>query len=109
MPGIGRGLVHHSDRGSPYVSMRYTEGLAEAGLEPSVGSVGESFGNALAETTNGLYNAEVIWRKGPRKTMDAFEYATLEYFAWFNHRSLACSSRSKILHRQKPRQTTLQR
>ena len=87
-PGIGSGLVHHSDRGSQYVSIRYTERLAEAGLEPSVGSVGDSYDNALAETINGLYKAEVIWRKGPWKSMDAVEYATLEWVDWFNHRRL---------------------
>lgn len=87
-PGIGSGLVHHSDRGSQYVSIRYTERLAEAGLEPSVGSVGDSYDNALAETINGLYKAEVIWRKGPWRSMDAVEYATLEWVDWFNHRRL---------------------
>jgi putative transposase len=59
------GLVHHSDRGSQYVSIKYTERLAEAGIEPSVGSVGDSYDNALAETINGLYKAEVIHRRGP--------------------------------------------
>jgi transposase InsO family protein len=78
-PLSGSGLVHHSDRGSQYVSIRYTERLAEAGLEPSVGSVGDSYDNALAETINGLYKAEVIWRKGPWKSADAVEYATLEW------------------------------
>jgi transposase InsO family protein len=87
-PCSGSGLVHHSDRGSQYVSIRYTERLAEAGLEPSVGSVGDSYDNALAETINGLYKAEVIWRKGPWKSMDAVEYATLEWVDWFNHRRL---------------------
>ena len=87
-PCSGSGLVHHSDRGSPYVGIRYTERLAEAGLEPSVGSVGDIYDNALAETINGLYKAEVIWRKGPWKSMDAVEYATLEWVDWFNHRRL---------------------
>ena len=87
-PCSGSGLVHHSDRGSQYVSIRYTERLAEAGLEPSVGSVGDSYDNALAETINGLYKAEVIWRKGPWKSIDAVEYATLEWVDWFNHRRL---------------------
>ncbi len=77
-PGIGSGLVHYSDRGSQYVSIRYTERLAEADLEPYVGIAGDSYDNALAETINGLYEAEVIWRKGPWKSMDAVEYATLE-------------------------------
>jgi transposase InsO family protein len=87
-PCSGSGLVHHSDRGSQYVSIRYTERLAEAGLEPSVGSVGDSYDNALAETINGLYKAEVIWHKGPWKSMDAVEYATLEWVDWFNRRRL---------------------
>jgi transposase InsO family protein len=85
-PSSGSGLVHHSDRCSQYVSMRYTERLAEAGLEPSVGSVGDSYENALAETINGLCKAEVIWRKGPWKSMDAVEYATLEWVDWSNCR-----------------------
>lgn len=59
------GLVHHSDRGVQYVSIKYSERLAEAGIEPSVGSVGDSYDNALAETINGLYKAEVIHRRGP--------------------------------------------
>jgi len=87
-PLHGGGLVHHSDRGSQYVSIRYTERLAEAGLEPSVGSVGDSYDNALAETINGLYKAEVIWKIGPWKSFEAVEYATLEWVDWFNHRRL---------------------
>jgi transposase InsO family protein len=82
------GLVHHSDRGSQYVSIKYTERLAEAGIEPSVGSVGDSYDNALAETINGLYKAEVIHRRGPWKSFEAVEYATLEWVDWFNHRRL---------------------
>jgi transposase InsO family protein len=82
------GLVHHSDRGSQYVSIRYTERLAEAGIEPSVGSVGDSYDNALAETINGLYKVEVINRRGPWKSFDAVEFATLEWVDWFNHRRL---------------------
>jgi len=82
------GLVHHSDRGSQYVSIRYTERLAEAGIEPSVGSVGDSYDNALAETINGLYKAEVIHRRAPWKSFDAVEFATLEWVDWFNHRRL---------------------
>jgi putative transposase len=78
-------LIHHSDRGSQYVSIRYTERLAEAGIEPSVGSKGDSYDNALAETINGLYKAEVIHRRGPWKTREAVELATLEWVAWFNH------------------------
>jgi transposase InsO family protein len=82
------GLVHHSDRGSQYLSIKYTERLAEAGIEPSVGSVGDSYDNALAESINGLFKAEVIWRKGPWKSMQAVEFATLEWVGWFNNRRL---------------------
>jgi putative transposase len=87
-PVQGRGLVHHSDRGVQYVSIRYTERLAEAGIEPSVGSVGDSFDNALAETINGLYKAEVIHRRGPWRSFEAVEFATLEWVDWFNNRRL---------------------
>ena len=82
------GLVHHSDRGSQYLSIKYTERLAEAGIEPSVGSVGDSYDNALAETINGLYKTEVIHRRGPWKSFEAVEFATLEWVDWFNHRRL---------------------
>jgi putative transposase len=82
------GLIHHSDRGSQYVSIKYTERLAEAGAEPSVGSVGDSYDNALAETINGLYKAEVIHRRGPWRSFEAVEFATLEWVDWFNHRRL---------------------
>jgi putative transposase len=82
------GLVHHSDRGSQYVSIKYSERLAEAGIEPSVGSVGDSYDNALAETINGLYKAEVIHRRGPWRSFEAVEFATLEWVDWFNHRRL---------------------
>ena len=85
-PVSGSGLVHHCDRGSQYVSIKYTERLAEAGLEPSVGSVGDSYDNALAETINGLYKAEVIHRRGPWRMLEAVEYATLEWVDWFNNR-----------------------
>ncbi|MBV7460168.1 MULTISPECIES: IS3 family transposase [unclassified Acidovorax] len=78
-------LVCHSDRGSQYVSIRYTERLAEAGIEPSVGSKGDSYDNALAETINGLYKAELIHRRAPWKTKEAVEFATLEWVSWFNH------------------------
>lgn len=81
-------LVHHSDRGSQYVSIRYSERLAEAGVEPSVGSKGDSHDNALAETINGLYKAELIHRRAPCKTREAVELATLEWVAWFNHHRL---------------------
>lgn len=87
----GSGLVHHSDRGSQYLSIRYTERLAEAGIEPFVGSVEDSYDNALAETTNGLFKAEVIHRRGPWRSFDAVEYATLEWVDWvdwFNNRRL---------------------
>jgi len=82
------GLVHHSDRGVQYVSIKYTERLAEAGLVSSVGSVGDSYDNALAETINGLYKAEVINRRGPWRTLEAVEWATLEWVDWFNNRRL---------------------
>lgn len=81
-------LTHHSDRGSQYVSIRYSERLAEAGIEPSVGSTGDSYDNALAETINGLYKAEIIHRRGPWKTREAVEMATLEWVSWFNNRRL---------------------
>ncbi|WP_209914192.1 IS3 family transposase [Agrobacterium pusense] len=82
------GLIHHSDRGVQYVSIRYSERLAEAGIEPSVGSVGDSYDNALAETINGLYKAEVIHRRGPWRNFEAVEFATLEWVDWFNNRRL---------------------
>ena len=87
-PARSGGLIHHSDRGSQYLSIRYTERLAEAGIEPSVGSVGDSYDNALAETINGLYKAEIIHRRGPWRSFEAVEYATLEGVDWFNHRRL---------------------
>jgi transposase InsO family protein len=87
-PVRGGGLVHHSDRGVQYVSIRYTEPLVEAGIEPSVGSVGDSYDNALAETINGLYKAEVIHRRGPWRSLETVEFATLEWVDWFNHRRL---------------------
>jgi putative transposase len=87
-PVSGGGIVHHSDRGVQYVSIKYTERLAEAGLVPSVGSVGDSYDNALAETINGLYKAEVIHQRGSWRTLEAVEYATLEWVDWFNNRRL---------------------
>ncbi len=81
-------LVHHSDRGVQYLSIRYTERLAEAGLEPSVGSVGDSYDNALAETIFGLYKTEVIRRNGPWRNIEEVEFATLEWVDWFNNRRL---------------------
>jgi putative transposase len=82
------GLAHHSDRGVQYVSIKYTERLAEAGIEPSVGSVGDSYDNALAEAVIGLYKTEVIRRCGPWRSLETVEYATLEWVDWFNHRRL---------------------
>jgi transposase InsO family protein len=81
-------LVHHSDRGSQYVSMRYTERLADAGIEPSVGSQGDSYDNALAESVIGLFKTEVIRRQGPWRTLEAVEFATLDWVDWFNTRRL---------------------
>ena len=81
-------LIHHSDRGFQYVSIRYSERLAEAGIEPSVGSKGDSYDNALAETINGLYKAELIHRRAPWKTRELLEIATLEWVSWFNHQRL---------------------
>ena len=87
-PERDRSLVVHSDRGSQYVSIRYSERLAEAGVEPSVGSKGDSYDNALAETINGLYKAELIHRRAPWKTKESLELATLEWVSWFNHNRL---------------------
>ena len=86
-PGIDN-LVHHSDRGVQYVSIRYTERLAEAGIEPSVGTVGDSYDNALAETINGLFKTEVINRRGPWRCLEDVEFATQEWVDWFNNRRL---------------------
>jgi transposase InsO family protein len=82
------GLVHHSDRGTQYLSIRYTERLAEAGVAPSVGSRGDSYDNALAESVIGLFKTEVIWRRGPWRTLEDVEFATLEWVDWFNTRRL---------------------
>jgi len=87
-PARGGGLVHHSDRGGQHVSIRYTERLAAAGIEPSVGSIGDSYDNALAETVIGLFKAEVIHRRGPWRGFEAVEFATLEWVGWFNNRRL---------------------
>jgi putative transposase len=81
-------LIHHSDRGSQYVSIRSSERLAEAGIEPSVGSKGESYDNALAETINGLYKAAMIHRRAPWKSKETVELATLDRVSWFNHHRL---------------------
>ena len=89
--GKPRGVTHHSDRGSQYLSIRYSERLAEAGFKASVGTVGDSYDNALAETINGLYKAEVIHKDGPWRGMDAVEQATLTWVDWFNNRRLLSS------------------
>jgi transposase InsO family protein len=81
-------VIHHSDRGVQYISIKYSERLAKAGIEPSVGSVGDSYDNALAETVIGLFKTEVIHRRGPWRSFDAVEYATLEWVDWFNNRRL---------------------
>lgn len=82
------GLIHHSDRGSQYVSIRYSDRLKEARIEPSVGSVGDAYDNALAETVNGLYKTEVIHRQGPWRSLKDVEWATLKWVDWFNNRRL---------------------
>lgn len=82
------GLVHHSDRGTQYVSMRYTDRLADAGIAPSVGSRGDAYDNALAESVIGLFKMEVIRRRGPWRHLEAVEFATLDWVDWFNHRRL---------------------
>ena len=87
-PAQDDALIHHSDRGAQYVSIRYTGRLLEAGIEPSVGSTDDSYDNALAETLNGLYKAELIHRRAPWKTLEALELTTLEWVAWFNHQRL---------------------
>jgi putative transposase len=81
-------LIHHSDRGSQYVSIKYSERLLEAGIEPSVGSVGDSYDNALAESINALFKAELIYRQGPWKSVEALELATLKWVSWFNEKRL---------------------
>jgi putative transposase len=90
-PERDSGLIHHSDRSSQYVSIRYSERLAEASIEPSVGSKGDSNGNALAETINGLYKAELIHRRAPWKPREAVELATLAWVSWFNRHRLLSS------------------
>ena len=87
-PKPDEGLVHHSDAGSQYLSIRYTTRLTETGISPSVGTVGDSYDNALAESVIGLYKTELIRNKGPWRDLDQVEYATLEYVDWFNHRRL---------------------
>jgi putative transposase len=87
-PVLQGSLVHHSDRGVQYLSIRYTERLLDVGIEPSVGGVGDSYDNALAETINGLFKAEVIHRHGPWRSAGAVEFVTLEWVDWFNNRRL---------------------
>jgi putative transposase len=87
-PGCNESLVHHSDRGSQYVSIKYTQRLRDAGIEPSVGSTGDSYDNALAESINGLYKAEVIHRKTSWRSVESVELATLAWVAWFNNHRL---------------------
>jgi putative transposase len=87
-PARGGGLIHHSDRGSQYLSIRYTERLGEAGIAPSVGRVGDSYDNALAETVIVPFKTEVIRRKGPWRSLEAVEFDTLESADWFNNRRL---------------------
>jgi transposase InsO family protein len=86
--GPFEGLVHHSDRGVQYLSIRYTERLSEAGIATSVGRRGDSYDNALAETVNGLYKAELVYRRGPWRGCEDLELATLEWVDWFNNRRL---------------------
>ena len=81
-------LTHHSDRGSQYLAMRYTDRLTDAGIEPSVGSRGDAYDNALAESVIGLFKTEVIRLKGPWRHLEAVEFATLDWVDWFNHRRL---------------------
>jgi putative transposase len=88
LTGPAEGLVHHSDHGVQYMSIRYGARLLEAGIAPSTGSVGDSYDNALAESVNGLFKTEVIRRQGPWRTLEAVEYATLTWVDWFNHRRL---------------------
>ena len=95
------GLAHHSDRGGQYLSIRYAERLAEAGIEPSVGSVGDSYDNALAETINGLYKTELIRRRGPWRSLEAVEFATLEWVDWFNNPPLARTHRKHAARRSR--------
>jgi transposase InsO family protein len=85
---IAAGSYPHSDRGRQHVSIKYTERLAEAGIKPSVGSVGDSYDNAFSETINGLYEVGAIHRRGPRHSFEAVEFATLEWVDWFNNRRL---------------------
>ena len=98
------GLIHHSDRGSQYVSLRYSDRLVEAGLMPSVGSTGDSYDNALAETINGLYKTEDIYKRGPWKTRESLGLATLQWYIGLTTKD--CWSPSGIYRQQKLRHTT---
>jgi len=89
--GKPKGVIHHSDRGSQYVSIRYSERLSEAGFNASVGSVGDSYDNALAETINGIYKTEVIYKDGPWKGLEQVELTTLDWVDWFNNKRLLSS------------------
>ena len=100
-------LVHHSDRGTQYLSMRYTERLAEAGIAPSVGSRGDSYDNALAESIIGLFKTEVIQRQGPWRHLEAVEFATLAWVDWFN--TADCSNRLATCRRPNMRRATMSR
>jgi putative transposase len=97
------GLIHHSDRGVQYLAIRYTERLAEAGAVASVGSKGDSYDNALAESVNGLYKTELIWRRGPWRTVEEVELATLGWVDWWNHRRLhgACGDTPPVEFEQR--------
>jgi transposase InsO family protein len=105
-PGKDMGLVHHSDRGSQYRSIRYTERLAEAGIEPLVGSVGDSYDNALAERINGLFKAEVIFHRGPWRGFEAVEYASSN--GWTGSTIAVSSSPSRTSRQPNPRPTSMQ-
>lgn len=98
-PVHGSGIVHHSDRGVQYVSIKYTERSKDAGVEPSVGSVDESYSNAFAETINGLYKAEVMWRPGPWRSFEAVEFAALEWVHWFNNDTINFLMEGWLTHR----------
>jgi putative transposase len=107
--GNTEGLVHHSDRGVQYLSIRYTERLEEAGIERSVGSKGDSYDNAMAETVIGLFKTEVIRRRGPWRNLEEVEFAVLEWVSWFNHRRLLepigyvpPAEHEEAYHRQQP-------
>lgn len=93
---VGGGLIHHSDRGSQYTSIAFTDRLLEAGIDASVGSVGDAFDNALAESTIGLYKTELIWRRSSWRSFEQVEYESMKWIDWYNERRLhgACDYRS---------------